>query len=144
MHVATETLLSPAEVRRRFEKVEDAPLTYAAGRTPPKFFLSAVPVTLPAAAEVAVHERAQGAEVVLRLMWGPLPAPFPRCLAALSILAGALIVALSGQTPVDLVLGGLLAVLPTLALLYQRQGERQLQARLAKVLGGASFRPKAH
>lgn len=119
-------------------------LLYAMNRTPPKFFLSGAPVTPPAAAEVAVNEASGGAEVVIRLMWGPLPAPFPRALAGAGLLLGLLIAIFSDRSPGAWALAVLVTVLPGVALLYQQNGERELQSQLSRLLDGARFTPKPH
>lgn len=153
MHVHTETRISPDEIKARFESVSTSGLdsieserkiVYATGRKPPKFFLSGVPVTLPAAAEVAISERPGGAEVVLRLMWGPLPAPFPRALAGVGTLLGLLIAYFSSGSAGDWWIASLIVLLPIAALFYQQRGEQHLQSRLGKILGGVSFLPKSH
>jgi len=147
MHVHTETTLSPDEVLARFASLgrdRAGGLVVAAHRRPPKLYRPAWPGTLPAAAEVAVDGHARGAEVVLRLMWGPLPAPFPRALVGAGALLGALVLALSGGLPGAWLAAGLLAGLPAAALLVQRRGERDLQRRLGELLGGVRFRPRPH
>ena len=153
MHVHTKTTLTPDTVRARFEaSVKSNPenttssrkLHYAMDRTPPKFFLAGAPITPPAAAEVAIFEQSGGAEVVLRLMWGPLPAPFPRVLAGGGLLLGLLIAVFSDRSAGAWALAALVAVLPGLALLYQQNGERELQSQLSHLLDGARFTPKPH
>jgi hypothetical protein len=150
MHVHAATTLSAETIKARFEKVgsEDSepatPLIYAGERRPPKFFLPRVPVAPPAAAEVSITEKSSGADVVLRLMWGPLPAPFPRALAGIGLLLGLLIVILSERTVISWLLAAFFIVAPLTALLYQRQGERVLQSSLSIMLDGATFRPKPH
>jgi hypothetical protein len=153
MHVHTETTLSADQVKTTFEAVQEAQgpcttssrtLRYASNRTPPKFFLNAAPVTFPASAEVSLYPRPQGADVVLRLMWGPLPAPFPRAVAAGGVLLGLLIAIFSDRTVGDWVLASLIALLPLAALLYQQRGERELQTQLSRILGGTLFLPKPH
>lgn len=153
MHVHTKTTLAPDKVRARFEASENsdpekAPasrrLLYARDRTPPKFFLAGAPVTPPAAAEVSIHEQSGGADVVLRLMWGPLPAPFPRALAGAGLLLGLLIAVFSDRSVGAWASAFLVAVLPGAALLYQRRGEQELQSQLSDLLDGARFSPKPH
>ena len=146
--------MSAAEVRARFCQLmppqggpsdDDGALRYEADRSPPKFFLSQAPITLPAAAEVAeIVDEGEHASVVLRLMWGPLPAPFPRALfaAALIVAIGLLI-----ATPDSIGVAGialLLAGAPGLALWMQQRGEENLQHRLGALLGDVPFRPQAH
>lgn len=153
MHVHTKTTLTPDAVRLRFESsgkvgrvksTSSRELLYAKDRTPPKFFLAGAPVTPPAAAEVAILEQSGGAEVVLRLMWGPLPAPFPRALAGAGLLLGLLLAIFSDRTAAAWGLAALVAVLPGAALLYQQRGERELQAQLSRLLDGARFTPRPH
>ena len=153
MHVHTKTELTPKKVQARFESsgevggdnsTSSRQLLYAGNRIPPKFFLAGSPITPPAAAEVAVTGASGGAEVVLRLMWGPLPAPFPRVLAGGGLLLGLLIAIISDRSAGAWVLAALVAVLPGAALLYQQQGERELQSQLSRLLDGARFTPKPH
>jgi hypothetical protein len=153
MHVHTKTALTPKKVQARFEtsveigrekSTSSGKLLYAKDRTPPKFFLAGAPVTPPAAAEVAILEHSGGAEVVLRLMWGPLPAPFPRALAGAGLLFGLLIAIFSDRSIGAWVVAALVVVLPGVALLYQQQGERELQSQLSRLLDGARFTPKPH
>ena len=149
MHVLTETKLDPREVEARLatlpqpSQTGDA-LCLATDRSPKKLFLVRAPVTLPASAEVEIRGASAGAEVELRLMWGPLPAPFPRAVAAVGIALGAILVALGEPTTGRLALAASLALLPLAGLMYQRSGERDLQARLAALLDAAAFRPVAH
>lgn len=153
MHVHTKTALTPKKVQARFETSGDVgreksassrELLYAVDRMPPKFFLAGVPVTPPAAAEVAILEQSGGAEVVLRLMWGPLPAPFPRALAGAGLLLGLLIAIFSDRSIGAWVVAALVSLLPIAALLYQQRGEQELQSQLSRLLDGARFTPKAH
>ncbi len=153
MHVQAATTLTPQAITNRFSQIgrpdtraarPPRRLMYAHDRTPPKFFLLRRSVTPAPSAEVSVKERPGGAEVVLRLMWGPLPAPFPRALAALSSLCGLLIVFLSSQTPGAYALGSALILLPLAALFHQRQGELELQAQLSQLLDGVTFTPSPH
>jgi hypothetical protein len=150
MHVHATTTLSAEAIRARFEQIgstgsaSQAPLIYARERRPPKLFLPGMPVTPPAAAEVSITETSRGADVVLRLMWGPLPAPFPRALAGIGLVLGSLILVLLDRTVSTWLLAALFIVAPVTALLYQRQGERVLQSSLSTMLDGATFRPKPH
>jgi hypothetical protein len=153
MHVHATTPISPDEVKERFEAAAEVAdqescstrwLRYAQDRRPPKFFLSSVPVTLPAAAEVAVNPDGHGTHVVLRLMWGPLPAPFPRAVAAAGILLGLLVWIVADRSMGSGIMASLLILLPLAALLYQRRGERELQAQLSRILGVQTFEPKPH
>lgn len=150
MHVHTLTTLSPQAVTTRFEAAGDTRsqpsgaarrLIYAKDRTPPKFFLTGMPLTPPAAAEVSVTGRSGGTDVVLRLMWGPLPAPFPRALAGIAVLLALLIVLLSDG---DWLPAACAMLLPVAALLYQRKGERELQSQLSAMLDGVKFTPRPH
>lgn len=158
MHVATETKLTPEQVKDRFNNIRSSSetttqekipgnsvnLSYDPKRTPPKFFLAGAPVTLPAAAEVAINDKTEGAEVVLRLMWGPLPAPFPRALAACGVLLCVLLMAFFSTVQPLWVIATLSAVLPVAALIYQMRGEKRLQTRLSELLDGVTFTPRAH
>ncbi|MFM9967676.1 MAG: hypothetical protein ACKVQK_04625 [Burkholderiales bacterium] len=152
MHVHTQTALTVNQVKAKFASPTDLnnsagngrKLAYATDRARPKLFLSGIPVTPPAAAEVYVSEGSQGSDVVLRLMWGPLPAPFPRALAAFAFLLGLLIAYFSAGSIVALVAAALVAALPIAALVYQRQGEKHIQDRLSALLGAANFVPRAH
>ena len=152
MHVVADTSLAPSQVLAKLGGLRSpsgespdhlAGLRLEADRQPPKLFLAGSPITFPTAAELAVAEQAAGAEVVLRLMWGPLPAPFPRALAGAGLLLGGGVVALAPVSGLAWVVGLLLAGAPALALAYQAQGERRLQATLSQVLG-APFRSKPH
>jgi hypothetical protein len=129
---------------RRENSTPSRQLLYALDRRPPKFFLAGAPVTPPAAAEVAILEQSGGAEVVLRLMWGPLPAPFPRALAGAGLLLGLLLAIFTDRSPGVWVLAFLVAILPGAALLYQQRGEQELQLQLSRLLDGARFTPKPH
>lgn len=153
MHVHAVTALSPETVRARFESLGtyqsalfdlSVPLRYAPNRTPPKVFVSDRVLTHAAAAEVSVSRHSLGAEVILRLMWGPLPAPFPRAVVGIAILFTLLILIFSDRTPGDWFLAVLLVV-PSIVVLHQQQrGERQLQQHLSSVLNGATFLPASH
>jgi|GEM_PF-1911765 len=153
MHVHTKTTLTPEKVQSRFEASgtsdREKPTTsrqlfYVNDRTPPKFFLAGASMTPAAAAEVAIHGESGGAEVVLRLMWGPLPAPFPRALAGAGLLLGLLLAIFTDCSPGVWVLACLVAILPGAALLYQQNGERELQSQLSRLLDGARFTAKPH
>jgi hypothetical protein len=151
MHVHTATALSAEAIKARFENIgstdsePSAPLIYAGNRQPPKVFLAGSSVIPPTAAEVAVMKQRGGStDVVLRLMWGPLPAPFPRVLAGIGTLLGILILILSDRTAGAWCLASLCIVLPVVALLHQQQGERVLQSLLSNILDGATFKPKPH
>ena len=150
MHVHTETPLSPEQIESRFQNLGVTPessareLTYKQERQPPKLFLGGLPCTLPAAAEVTLNQQTEKTEIILRLMWGPLPAPFPRAVAAIGVLLCILIALLSNNAIISWVLGPLLAIFPILALFYQKQGEKDLQEQLTQTLDGASFKAKPH
>ena len=151
MHVSTETPLSEAELMERLEAVANDGLAFKPTRTPPKLWLHRFPGTLPAAAEVAVHaatdpasEQPSPSELVLRLMWGPIPAPFPRVVAALGLLCGLAILIFSHRGPPDWALAAIFTVIPGVTLWYQRAGEQELQAKLEQALDAPPFRAKAH
>ncbi len=84
MHVEAMTRFIPREVLARIanpQLVETAApqmLRCELERQPPKVFLSEDGVPFPPAAELRIDPLAEGSHVTLRLMWGPLPAPFPR------------------------------------------------------------------
>lgn len=145
MHVAALSPHSRAEVVDRCAGLAGppggGPLRYVAERRPPKFFLRGLPLVPPAAAEVALDNVGNGTDVVLRLMWGPLPAPFPRAVAVAAVL-----LALTGLwfAPALGWLWLLLAALAVALLLHQRSGERRLQRHLAELLEADGFVPRAH
>jgi hypothetical protein len=152
MHVHTEINLPKEQVASRFEQMTLKPellkskrlLHYEIHRNPPKMFVEGLRLTLPPAAEVAVNDVANGSEVVLRLMWGPLPAPFPRCLAIAGIVAGALLLAFAELTVVTWIAFMLVTLIPLTALYWQKTGEENLKSVLSAVLDGASFTAKPH
>jgi hypothetical protein len=150
MHVHTATTLSAETILGRFEQIDSAgsasstSLVYAGERQPPKFFLRRLPMMPPAAAEVSITEKPGGADVVLRLMWGSLPAPFPRALAGIGLVLGLLIVVFSDHAVNSWLLAAVFIVAPATALFCQRQGERVLQSSLSDMLDGAIFRPVPH
>ena len=151
MHVSTETKFSAAELMERLQGAATDGLTFKPGRTPPKFWLHRFPGTLPTAAEVAVNEAAENAvdqesttELVLRLMWGPLPAPFPRAVAAIGLLLAVALLTFSSRGAPDWALAAILIIVPGVALLYQRAGEQELQAKLESALSAPPFKAKAH
>lgn len=145
MHVAALSPHSRTEVADRCAGLAGPPegrrLRYAAERRPPKFFLRGLPLVPPAAAELALDSVGNGTDVVLRLMWGPLPAPFPRAVAAVAVL-----LALAGLwlAPTLAWLWLLLAALPLALLFHQQAGERRLQRQLAELLEADGFVPRAH
>lgn len=147
MHVQATTTLSRDEVDARLRALcheTAAPrLVYDAARAPAKLFLESLPLTPPAAAEVVKGPAADG-RVALRLMWGPLPAPFPRALVAAGLLLGLLLIGLSDRSWLDWLLAVTVGVVPLLALVVQRSGEAQIQARLGQLLGGVRFEPAPH
>ncbi|HBR50577.1 MAG TPA: hypothetical protein DEA71_10875 [Nitrospira sp.] len=150
MHVHAATTLSAETIKARFNQIglagsaSTTPLRYAGERQPPKFFLPGMPVTPPAAAEVSITEKSGGADVVLRLMWGSFPAPFPRALAGIGLVLGLLILVFSDHTVSSWLLAAIFIVAPVTALFCQRQGERVLQSSLSNMLDGAVFRPISH
>ena len=153
MHVGAQVSLSPDQVRARIRNASErglgAPISAGrlrleVGRRPPKLFLDRFPVTLPTAAELAVRAAPTGTRVVLRLMWGPLPAPFPRVVAAIGVLFGLWALVVWPGSGLGLAAAELLAGAPTLALIYQSRGEKHLQAALGQILDGATFRSQPH
>ena len=143
MHVRADSSQTAAEVRTRLADLGSA-LALDVDRQPQKLFLRSSMLTFPPAAEFALQETNAGSSVVLRLMWGPLPAPFPRVLAALGVLL-VLAVLLSGAGPSRVTVGALgLAILPIAALNIQQRGERRIQSELTRTLGVGAFRPMGH
>jgi hypothetical protein len=59
-------------------------------------------------------------------------------------LLGLLIGILSDRSTGVWALAALVAVLPVVALLYQQEGERELQSQLSRLLDGARFTAKPH
>src|SRR5262245_42989373 len=85
MHVRADSSLPAAEVRVRLAGIEkragasaDTRLAMDSNRRPAKLFLQSAALIFRPAAEIHLNETEAGSAVVLRLMWGPLPAPFPR------------------------------------------------------------------
>ena len=114
-----------------------------AGRRPPKVFLQGFTLGVPPAAEIELEKTESGTAIVLRLMWGPLPAPFPRAATAIGVLLATALLGAAGPS-VAAVLGALcLAGLPIAALERQRRGERRIQADLREALGSDAFSPEA-
>ena len=151
MHVSTETPYSSAELLERLEDAATDGMRFKARRSPPKIWLHRFPGTLPAAAEVAMHEgtRTDAAEestteLVLRLMWGPLPAPFPRAVAAVGLLLALALLIFSSRGAPDWVLAALFVVVPGVMLIQQRAGEQELQTMLEEALSTPPFKSKAH
>jgi hypothetical protein len=163
MHVEATTRLIPREILARIanprlveasearsERSERRPdesaseaLRCELQRDPPKVFLSGVPA-FPPAAELRIAPLPQGSHVILRLMWGPLPAPFPRALAAVGVLVALALIALFSTSPLWLAAAAVLVVLPAVALWRQRIGERRLQDHLSALLGDCRFSPRPH
>ena len=153
MHVAAEVDLSPDQVHARIRNASErglgasisaGRLRLEVGRRPLKLFLDRFPATLPTAAELAVRVAPSGSRVILRLMWGPLPAPFPRVVAALGVLLGLATLAAWPASAPARATAAFVAGAPTLALIYQSRGEKHLQAALGQVLGGATFSSQPH
>jgi len=150
MHVHTVSPLSAESVRARFDEIGTqspglpAPLVYAKDRMKPKFFLRKVPFLLSAAAEVSLTRTSDGTEVVLRLMWGPFPAPVPRALVGIGLFFGILTLTLSQRTTGAWALSMLFIFLPLAALHHQQEGEKELQTRLSSMLDSEPFTPKPH
>ncbi|MEM6709712.1 MAG: hypothetical protein AAF648_13095 [Pseudomonadota bacterium] len=155
MHVRTQTRLNESQLMEHFEALATTDgLDFVATRSPPKFWLRRFPGTLPAAAEVAIHADSETegetantesvTELVLRLMWGPLPAPFPRAVALTGLLAAAALLLFSDRGAADWVLAAIFTVIPGVCLFYQRAGEQELQAMVRSALESTPFEPKAH
>lgn len=112
-------------------------------REPPKVFL-ADPGPFAPAAELRIDPLPEGSRVILRLMWGPLPAPFPRALAALGLLLALALLVLFSASALGLGAAALLILLPAAALWRQRSGERRLQDHLSVLLGDCNWTPRPH
>ncbi|MEM1436849.1 MAG: hypothetical protein AAGG11_22575 [Pseudomonadota bacterium] len=141
MQVGAETGFPEAELKQKLIDAVGDGLEFAADRQPPKFWLRRFPGTFPAAAEVTILSRGARSEVVLRLMWGPLPALVPRAGAAAGLLAGLTALILGGFGLADLLLAAILVIIPGSGLLYQRAGEQELMSKLARCLGVEAFVP---
>jgi hypothetical protein len=152
MHVKADSSLPTEEVRARLAGLEKRDGTSAdtrvlaldSNRQPAKLFLRSASVTFPPAAEIHLRETDAGSSVILRLMWGPLPAPFPRAVAGLGVLLAAGVLIAGGDSTGALVAALILAGLPIAALLLQRQGERRIQSELTRTLGVGAFSSVAH
>jgi hypothetical protein len=152
MHVRADSPIPAEEIRARLAGLAQRGVTAAAphaialdsSRRPEKLFLRSFVLTIPPAAEIALQETEAGSSVVLRLMWGPLPAPFPRVVAAIGVLLAVAVLIFGGGTAWANVGAVILAGLPIAALLLQRRGERRLQSELTRTLGVGAFRPVAH
>jgi hypothetical protein len=77
-------------------------------------------------------------------MWGPFPAPVPRALAGIGLLLGISVLILLDRTTGAWFLAMLSIFLPFAVLLRQQEGEQELQARLSRLLDGATFTPRPH
>ncbi len=147
MHVATYTSLCPEQLNQAFRSLgsgDRSEVRFQAERSPPKFYLNHLPVTMAPAAELDIQRQSGGSTVVLRLMWGPLPAPFPRAMVGAGLIGGILLATLGPAGWLTLALAGLLAVVPTAALMYQKRGEARLQSVLATLIGSKGFLDQAH
>jgi len=149
MHVHTAVEADPAQVRAVFRQASDSSgtanitLSFDDARTPPKFRVAGGAFGVAPSAELMFDEQRGRVDVILRLMWGPLPAPFPRAVALVGVLAGAALT-ISTQAPWALAAGLGLALAPLWALFRQRRGERELQTRIAGIMGAAPFVPRPH
>ncbi len=147
MHVAAQSHLSPEQLNERFRSEtlrSTCHVDYQSERQPPKFFLQgAVPTPAPAA-EVHVEATDAGSNIVLRLMWGPLPAPFPRALAVICLLAAIAMPAVIGITVASISVAAVLGGLPLAALAYQKVGERRLTNRLSEISSATAFAAVPH
>src|SRR5262245_16801532 len=134
MHVRAESRLTADQTRallaelgrRDFASAESGrgQLFLDSGREPPKLFLRGPALGIPPAAEVDLQKNEAGSAVVLRLMWGPFPAPLPRAVAAAGVLLAAAVLLLAGRSAGAIVAALALAGVPLAALLLQRSGER--------------------
>jgi hypothetical protein len=150
VHVHTVIPLSAASVWARFDEIGTQtpglvpPLVYAKNRMTPRFLLPKAPFVPSASAEVSVLPRADGTEVVLRLLWGPFPAPVPRALVGFGLLLGILTLTYSQRGSGVWAVAMLVIFLPLAALHRQQEGEQELQARLSSILDSTPFVPKPH
>lgn len=147
MHVATYTSLRPEQLNQTFRSLGSGgqnELRFLAERSPPKFYLKHLPVTMAPSAELDIQRQSGGSTVVLRLMWGPLPAPFPRAMVGAGVIAGLLLAWLGPSGWLTPALAGLLAVVPTAVLMYQKRGEARLQSVLATLIGSKGFLDQPH
>jgi len=118
---------------------------YHEERSPPKLFTTGFPLTLPATAEVSVKGVAgEGSHVVLRLMWGPFPAPFPRVVTAVGIIGGIAAIAVEPTSVMNVVAGVGAVVLSFLMLRHQMAGEERMKEKLTTLFGGAGWAPRPH
>ena len=147
MHKKTNTPLSTSSVNDKLAeaaKVTDNHLRFDAERTPPKLFLTNSFLTFPPAAEVKVNEEKNGSEVILRLMWGPLPAPFPRAVAATGVVVAVLFYFLSSSSLTNTLVSVALGGIPLLWFLFQQRGEHALQKTLSKHLQNGKWAVHHH
>jgi hypothetical protein len=153
MHVRADSRLPAEEIRARLADLgkqpataaaERGPLLLDANRRPSKLFLRSSVAPPPPPAEIDLRETEAGSSVVLRLMWGPLPAPFPRVVAAAGVLLAAAVLIFGGGSAAAIGAAVGLAGLPLAALLLQRRGEHRLQSELARALGVGAFQPVPH
>jgi len=153
MHVEATTRLVPGEVLERIamrpagpseSTPPAAPLRCELDRQPPRVFLAARPRTFAPAAELRIDPLPEGSHVILRLMWGPLPAPFPRALAGAGVLLALAVLRLAPPSPSWIAAALGLGLVPALVLWRQRSGERRLQDRLSGLLGGCVWSPRPH
>lgn len=147
MHKKTNTPLRSAVVKDKLVEAAsfDANhLRFDATRTPPKIFLTNSYLTFPPAAEVKVNEEEDGSEVILRLMWGPLPAPFPRAVAAAGVLFSLIYFALMEASLANSLIALFVAGIPLLWFLFQQRGEGILQKTLTKYLKNSNWAVHHH
>ena len=147
MHVATYTSLRPEQLDSVFRSLGSgitSDVSFHAERAPPKFFLKHLPLTMAPAAELDTQRQSGGSTVVLRLMWGALPAPFPRALVGVGLLGAIGLLAMGSTGLSTLLFASFLAVVPMLAVVYQKRGEASLQATLANLMGSKGFIHQAY
>lgn len=147
MEVEAHTTLTAPEVQARL----DALVQRCAPTTPrrtlvyqniggrPRLYLSGWRFSPWVTAEVAVDGYHRGAAIVLRPMWGPLPAQWLRVFCVAGLVLAAIVLVYLGRGPWHCLFAASAAVLPIGACIWQRLGERRLQARLAELLDGAGF-----
>ncbi|HEX7038221.1 MAG TPA: hypothetical protein VF210_20825 [Pseudomonadales bacterium] len=147
MEVEAHTSLTAPEVQARLEALEHEAaaaflprrLVYERSGDRSRLYLSGRRFAPRPTAEVAVDGYHRGAAVVLRPMWGPLPALWPRALTLIGLGLATAVLLYLGRDPLHWLLAAAAVALPMAAFVVQRLGERRLQERLGEVLGGAGF-----
>ena len=151
MHKITSSELSPNLARQKFIELADKNpkmFKYDEDRNPPKIFYKNNLISFPACAEVHISPEEKGSNVILRLMWGPLPAPFSRAVAlTLAVIAGLILyssIAKNHFEMIDVCLSLVLVVIPCGMLFFQSQGEKIIQNSLSKYLKNSEWTDHNH